>query len=197
MLSFEEVDAGDEPREMGPRVDVDAAAPAKVLHQAAVDDAEIEAELVPHLVPPLDLQGGRADHQDPAGTVADHQFQHDHAGLDGLAETHVVRDQQVDPRHLDGPDHRVELVVLDFDAAAERRLDVLHVGGRGGAPADGVKEGVEVVGRVEARRFGQRDLLDDLGARLDFPNDLQFFAEAVVFDGGEGEQVLRSAEIAA
>ena len=112
-------------------------------------------------------------------------------GLDGLAEAHVVGDEQVDPRHLDGPDHRVELVVLDVDAAAERRLDVLHVGRGGGPPADGVEEGVELVGRVEAGRLGQGDLLDDPGPRLELPDDLQFFAQAVVLDGRQGDEVLR------
>ena len=41
----------------------------------------------------------------------------DEAGLDRLAEADVVGDQQVDPRHLERPDDRVELVVLDRDAA--------------------------------------------------------------------------------
>ena len=110
-------------------------------------------------------------------------------GLDGLAEAHVVGDQQVDPWHLDRPDHRVELVVLDVDAGAERRLD-RSVGGRSGTPADGVEEGVELVGRVEAGGLGQGDLLDDLGPRLELPDDLQLFAQAVVLDRGERHQVL-------
>ena len=67
----------------------------------------------------------------------------------------------------------------------------LHVGGGGGPPADGIEEGVEPVGRVEAGRLGQGDLLDDPGPRLELPDDLQFFAQAVVLDGGEREEVLR------
>ena len=112
-------------------------------------------------------------------------------GLDGLAEAHVVGDEQVDPWHLDGPHHRVKLVVLDVDARAERGLDVLQVGGGGGPPAHGIEEGVEPVGGVEAGRLGQGDLLDGLGAGLDLPDDLQLFAEAVVLDRGEGDEVLR------
>ena len=88
-----------------------------------VDDPEVEPELVAHLLAPLDLQAGRADDEDPAGSVAEDQFLGDQAGLDGLAETDVVGDQQVDARHLERPDERVELVVLDVDAAAERRLE--------------------------------------------------------------------------
>ena len=157
---LEEVDGGDEPGEVGPRVDVDAPLAAQLLHQLAVHDAEVEAELVPHLVPPLDLQArpGRR----PGSVRARWRMMSSRAtmpGLDGLAQAHVVGDEQVDPRHLDRPHHRVKLVVLDLDAAAERRLDVLHVGGRGGTPADGVEEGVEPVGIVEAGRLGQGDLL--------------------------------------
>ena len=115
----------------------------------------------------------------------------DHARFDGLAEAHVVGDQQVDPWHLDRPHHRIKLVVLDVDARAKGSLDVLHVSRGGSTPAHGIKEGVELVGRIEAGGFGQGDLLDDLGPRLDFPDDLQFFAQAVVLNGGEREQVLR------
>src|SRR5262249_50823571 len=110
------------------------------------------------------------------------------------AQAHVVGDEQVDPGHLDGPHHRVKLVVLDVDAGAEGCLDVLHISGGGGSPAHGVEEGIQLVGLVEAGWFGQGDLLDDPGSWLDLPNDLQFFAEAVVLDRGEGEQVLRAAE---
>ena len=59
--------------------------------------------------------------------MADDQFEGDHPRLDRLAEAHVVGDQQVDPWHLDGTDHRVKLVVLDVDARAERRLDVADI----------------------------------------------------------------------
>ena len=47
--------------------------------------------------------------------------------FDGLAEADVVGDEQVDAGHLDGADHRVELVVLDFDAAAEGCLQCARI----------------------------------------------------------------------
>ena len=189
-LPLEEVERRDQPGEVGPRVDVDAPPPPQVTHQFAVHDAEVEAELVPHLVPPLDLKRGRADDQHPPSPVPDDQFEGDEARLDRLAEPHVVGDQQVDPRHLDGTDHGVELVVLDVDARAERGLDVLEVGGGSGPPADGIEEGVEPVGRVEAGRLGEGDLLDDRGPRLDLPDDLKLFAEGVVLDREQGDEVL-------
>ena len=125
------------------------------------------------------------------GPVPDDEFQGHHACLDGLAEAHVVGDQQVDPWHLDGPHHRVKLVVLDVDAGAKGGLDVPHVGGRRGTPADGIEESVKLVGRIEAGGIGQGDLLDDPGSRLKLPDDVEFFAQAIVFDRRQGEEVLR------
>ena len=102
--------------------------------------------LSPHLVPPLQGERGRADDEHGAGPVAEEQLLDDQAGLDGLAQADVVGDQQVDAGHLQRPHHRVELVVLDRDARAERRLERPAVGGGDGAPAHGVEEGVEPAG---------------------------------------------------
>jgi hypothetical protein len=76
----------------------------------------------------------------------------------------------------------------------DRRCGEQVSGGRSSTPAHGVEEGVELVGPVKADRLRQGDLLDDPGPRLDLPDHLKFFAQAVVLDGGEGEQVLRAAE---
>ncbi|MBV8557731.1 MAG: hypothetical protein JO116_19375 [Planctomycetaceae bacterium] len=189
-LPLQEVERGDQPREVGPRVDVDAPPAPQVPHQAAVHDAEIEPELVPHLVPPLDLERGRADDEDPPCPVPDDQLEDDEPRLDGLAQPHVVGDQQADPGHLDGPDHGVELVVLDVDARAERGLEVFQVGRRSSPPADGIEEGVEPTGGVESGGLGQGDLLDDLGPRLDLPDNLELFPEGVVLDGQQRDEVL-------
>jgi hypothetical protein len=108
VLALQVVHGGDEAREVSPGVGVEAALAAQSLDERAVDDGEIEPELLQHFVAPLDLQGRRANHQDAVGAVAEHQLQEDHAGLDRLAETHVVRDEQVGARHLDGTDHGVE-----------------------------------------------------------------------------------------
>ena len=91
-------------------------------------------------------------------------------------------------------DHRVELVVLDVDAAAERRLECPHVGGGDRAPAHGVEEGVEAARLVEAGGFGQGRLLEHAGAGLELPDDLELLAERVVLDGGEGDEVLLTVE---
>src|SRR5262249_49001543 len=74
-IPLEEVDGRDEPGEVVPRIDVDASLAAKLPHQVAVHDAEVEAELVPHLLFPLDLQRGRADNKNFAGAVPDDEFE--------------------------------------------------------------------------------------------------------------------------
>src|ERR1017187_8237577 len=190
VLALQVIHGGDEAREMGPGVGVEAALAAEALDEGTVDDDEIEPELFQHLVAPLDLQGGRADHQDAVRAMAEHQFEDDHAGLDGFAEAHVVGDEQVDARHLDGADHRVELVAFDFDAAAKGRLKLARVSDGCGAPADGIEEGLEVGWLVEALRLGQFHLLEGARAGFDLPDHLQLFAQGIVLDGGEANQVL-------
>jgi hypothetical protein len=116
----------------------------------------------------------------------------DQASLNGLAETDVVEDAEVHPWHLQGAHHGVELVVLQRDARAERCLQGTGVGGGDGPPADGIQEGREPLGRVETAgdrfrkgRGGQRPRTG-----FELPDDGLDLAEAVVLDGGKGDQVL-------
>src|SRR6266849_5524368 len=111
-LALEEVDGGDEAGEVCPGVDVQAALAPEVFHQVAIDDAELQAEFVAHLVTPLYLQRGGADDEDFAGTVTNDEFLADEPGFDGFAEANVIGDEQVDARHLDGSRYGVELVVF-------------------------------------------------------------------------------------
>ena len=67
-------------------------------HQFAVDDHEVEAELLPHLVLPLQRQARRAHDDHGPGAVPQQQLLDDQAGLDGLAQADVVGEQQVRPR---------------------------------------------------------------------------------------------------
>ena len=89
-LSFEEVNGRDEPWKMVPRIHVNSTLPPQVLHELAVHDAEIQAELVPHLLVPLDLQRRWTDNQNLSGPVADDEFECHHPRLDGLAQTNVI-----------------------------------------------------------------------------------------------------------
>ena len=113
----------DHPREQPERVGVQPVAAPHLGHQLAVDDLEFQAELLPHLVLPLQRQARRAHDDHRPGAVPQQQLLDDQAGLDRLAQAHVVGQQQVGPRGLQGAAQRLELVGLDVRAAAERRLE--------------------------------------------------------------------------
>ena len=66
-----------------------------------------------------------------------------------FAKANIVGDQQVDPRHGERPDHRVKLVFIDLDAAAERGLQGAVVSLGNGAPAHGIQKGLQALGMVE------------------------------------------------
>jgi hypothetical protein len=132
----------------------------------------------------------RADDEDLPGSVANDQFQGNHPRFDRLAQAHVIGNQQIDPWHLDRAVHRVKLVVLDVDARTERRLDVPHIRRGRRPPADGIEEGVELVGRIETGGIGQSDLLDEAGTRLQLPDNLDFLAESVILNRRQGDERL-------
>ena len=69
-------------------------------HQVAVDDREVQTELLAHLVLPLQGQARRADDRRGAGAVPQQQLLHHEASLDGLAQADVVGEQQVGPGRL-------------------------------------------------------------------------------------------------
>ena len=56
------------------------------------------------------------------------------------------------------------------------------VGVGGCTPPHGVEEGVEHARIVLPRDRGQARAFDDLGTRLDFPDDFQFLAETILVD---------------
>ena len=72
----------------------------------------------------------------------------DQPGLDRLAEADVVGDQQVDARKPQRLAQRQQLVGVEPDAGAERRLQQIAVGGGRRAPADGLHIGREDLGTV-------------------------------------------------
>jgi hypothetical protein len=154
---------------------------------------ELEAELVPHLVTPLELEAGRADHERRSSAVTENQLLENEAGLDRLAEADIVSDEQADARHVDRPRNGIELVVLDGDAGAERGVHGPNVRGGDGAPAHGIQKRIESRGLVEAAgRVGEVRALEELRAGLELPDDGKLLAETVV-DGLKIEQMLGGA----
>ena len=91
------------------------------LHLAAVsagDDAGRDVEKVVQRLAPLLAEVGRDDDQQPGGHLAGQQLGDDEAGLDGLAQSHVVGQEHAHAGHLQGHDDGHELKVLGDGAAA-------------------------------------------------------------------------------
>ena len=164
-------------------------------HARGVHDDELQAELLAHLVAPLQGQAGRAHDDDRAGPVAQEELLDDQARLDGLAQADVVGQQQVGARGRERPAQGLELVGLQGGARAEGRLEGPGVGGGDGAPAHGVDEGAQGVRVVEGLGgdgVGQAPVRDHGVADLELPHHAQLLAHAVLVEGLEGDDVLEA-----
>ena len=184
------LEADDRPRVDGERVGFEAVTSSEFAELGSVEDLEAEPELRVHLLLPLEREGRRADDDNAPRAVAEQHLLDHKAGLDRLAEAHVIGDEEVHSRHRERPRHGFELVLLDHDAAAERRLEGLGVRAGDRAPADGVQERAEGL-RVVPAGLGYLGKLsggDDLAAGLHFPDDGQFLAEVIVADTGKGDE---------
>jgi hypothetical protein len=80
------------------RVGVQAVGATHLRHQHTIDDREVQAELLAHLVLPLQRQARRAHDHCRSGTVAQEELLDHQPRLDGLAETNVVGEQEVGAR---------------------------------------------------------------------------------------------------
>jgi hypothetical protein len=90
-LALEEVDRGDEAGEVRPGIDVQSAPSAQISLKFTVDDAELQTELVAHLLAPLRLQPRRTDNHHCARSVPKHQLLDHQPGLDGRARWYSSR----------------------------------------------------------------------------------------------------------
>ena len=162
-------------------------------HQLAVDDDELQAELVAHLVLPLQRQARRAHDHRGAGPMPQEQLLQDQAGLDGLAQADVVGQQQVGPRAGQRAAQRFKLVGLHRDARPERCLVAVRVGRGDRAPAHGVDEARQGDGVVEAFRVDvlrQTLRRGDGLADLQLPDHRQLLAESVLVEGLQVDDVV-------
>ena len=121
--------------------------------------------------------------------MPNNQFKRNHSSFNRFAQTDVVSYEQVNPRHLDRPHHWVKLVVFNFDTASERRLNVLEICGGGCTPAHCIEKSIKVFRGIEAAGIRKGHLFDDLGARFNLPDNLQFFTKSIIFDGREAYQI--------
>jgi hypothetical protein len=79
--------------------------------------------------------------------------------------------------------------------AAERGLQCAGIGLRDRPPSDCVQERVQLGRLVEAGELGHRGAFEDGGAGLQLPDNPEFFAKSIVFDGGHRDQMLRERAI--
>ena len=87
------------PRVHRERVRLQPVAAAQFPQRGSVQDREVQAELLRHLLAPLQRQRRRAYDQHPPGPVSQQHLLDHQAGLDRLAQADIVGDQQVHPRH--------------------------------------------------------------------------------------------------
>ena len=181
---------GDEKSAVGtPRIDAEAPLLANPSEIRAVEDYEYEAEALLHLGLPLLQHGrGRGDH-DRLDLLAKQQLTSDETGLDGLAQARVVGDEEIHARQAQRLAQRFHLVGVDLDAGSKRRLEKIRVGGGDAVPAQGVQEGAEVTGRVEAPGADGAPcfLLQDAAVDLEVPIDLQGLPLGVVVGAREAD----------
>ena len=124
----------DEPRAGRPWV---YGKPARAAHRGqglAIDDCEGQAEFGFQLVLPLERHRRRGRDHDAVDPPPQQQLSDDQPRLDRLAETDVVGDQQIDPRQPQSLSQWRQLIGVEPDAGAERRLKEVAIGGSGRAP---------------------------------------------------------------
>ena len=124
-----------------PRVHAEPALAAHARQVITVEDLEDETEPLLELVLPLQEHRRRSGHDDVFARLAQQQLAGDQPGLDGLAQADVVGDEQVHARQPQRLAQRLQLVGVDPDAGAERRLEEARVGRGDAVPAKGMEEG--------------------------------------------------------
>lgn len=171
----------------GPGIDPEAAQAAHFGEPVAVDDRERKAEFGFQFVLPLHRHGRWGGDHREVNPPTQQQLAQDQPGLDRLAEAHIVGDEQIHARQAERLAQRQELVGIEADATAERRLEQVAVGRGGRVPLERPqigREGGGIVGPV----LGESgpDVAGEC-ARTDLrvPGNLQGLALGVVGDAGQ------------
>ena len=174
---------GDDAAERAPGVRVHSKTATKAFGLLAVHHVEAKRELLPQLFLALAAERRRGEDQDSPDATPEQQLGEDQPRLDGLAETHVVGDEEAHARHAKGFQEWDELVALDAHPAVERARDRLPVErslavwvevGRERRPARRAEKRVEILGRhgaASVRGGRQRVRLQEVAVGLYLPED--------------------------
>ena len=168
----------------GPRIDREAAFAAHPRNICAVENGESETETGLQLILPLVQHRRRTRNDDPVDAAAQQQFARNEPGFDGLAKPDVVGDEQVNARQSERLAQWVELVGVDADAGAERRLKEIRVGCRHAVPRQRAEIGREQRRIVEALVGNRRPavVLKHAGVELMLPQHRERLALRVVVE---------------
>ena len=186
----EQIMRDEEPAVRAPGIDAEAALAPHARKIRAVENLEEEAEAILQLtLPLLEHRRGRGD-DNRLRLLAQEQLTRNEARLDGLAETRVVGDEEVDARQAQRLAQRLHLVGVDLDPGAKRRLEEVRVGGGDAVPAQRVEEGREVPGRIESPRgeILPALLFQDPAVDLIVPVDIERLALGIVIGTGKAHE---------
>jgi hypothetical protein len=155
----------------------------------AVQDLEHEPEALLQLRPPLLEHGGGSRNHDCLGLLPQEEFTGNQAGLDGLPEAGVIRDEQVDPGKPERLAEGLHLVGVNLDARAKGGLKEIGIRGRDTVPPEGVKEGCKVPGRVKTpcRKILPSLFLQNPAVELVLPKNFQGLALGIVVGAGQSD----------
>ena len=113
----------------------------------------------------------------------------DESSLNGLSEANVVGDQQISARHIDCADERIQLVVLNADAAAEWCLKIAAIRVRRRPPNHCIEEGLKCRRIIQASHARQPSPLDHMSSGLQLPQHFDLFPQRILVDRGQADEM--------
>ena len=110
------------PRVRAPRVNAESSFAADSFHVLLVEDLESESEANFEFILPLEEHRGRAANDDFLRLLPQKQFSGDQPRFNGLTQTDVISDEEVDPWKPKRLSQWLKLVCVELNPGAKRRL---------------------------------------------------------------------------
>jgi hypothetical protein len=130
-----------------PRIDSESSLPPNVLDVVAVKDSELQTEPALQFFLPLEEHRRRAGDHDLGHLLAHKQLPGNQAGLNRLAEADIVGDEQVYARQPQSLAQQLELIWVEANSCAKRRLQQVRVRRCDAIPPEGLQIGRELLWR--------------------------------------------------
>ena len=174
----------------GPRIDPEPSRLAGLGQICLVEKAKGQAEAGLQFILPLQQHGRRAGHHDLPDLFPQQQLAGNQPGFDGLAEAHIITDEQIDTRQQQRFTQRLQLIRLQANPGPERRLKAIRIGRGQAIPAQSMQIGGKPGGGIETTLPEGRPGFptEDLSIEFMLPQHLQRLALRVVIDASEFNQ---------